>query len=113
MHEVSLIENVIALVEQERSKEAFARVFMIRLKLGALGHAEPEALRFCFDAVTSGTIAEGSGLEIEIVPGEGWCPDCLSTVPLAQRFDACPVCHGSEVKMTAGDDLRMVEMEVA
>jgi len=113
MHEVSLIESVIALVEHERAKQDFARVFMIKLKLGALGHAEPDALRFCFDAVVSGTIAEGSGLEIEIVPGEGWCRDCRKTVPLAQRFDACPVCDGSHVKMTAGDDLRMVEMEVA
>jgi len=113
MHEVSLIENVIALVEHERTKSAFARVSMIRLRLGALGHAEPAALRFCFAAVTAGTIAEGSGLEIEIVPGEGWCPDCGNTVALAQRFDACPVCQGNQVKMTAGDDLRVVEMEVA
>jgi hydrogenase nickel incorporation protein HypA/HybF len=113
MHEVSLIENVIALVEQERAKQAFDRVTMIKLRLGALGHAEPEALRFCFEAVTSGTIAEGSRLEIELVPGEGWCPDCRNTVPLAQRFDACQICAGSRVTMTAGDDLRLVEMEVA
>ena len=86
MHEVSLIENVLALVEQERAHQAFARVNTIRLKVGALGCADPEALRFCFGAVTAGTIAEGSRLEIEIIPGEGWCADCGSTVPLAERY---------------------------
>jgi hydrogenase nickel incorporation protein HypA/HybF len=71
VHEVSLVESVVALVEDERRKQDFSRVRTIRLKVGALGHAEPEALRFCFDAVTSGTIADGARLEIETVPGEG------------------------------------------
>ena len=112
MHEVSLIENVIALVEQERAKHAFRRVKMIKLKVGALGHAEPEALRFCFDAVAAGTIAEGSRLEIEIIPGEGWCVDCRGSVPLRERFGACPVCAGRHISVTGGDDLRLAEMEV-
>lgn len=112
MHEVSLIENVIALVEQERRKQAFVRVNVIRLKLGVLGCAEPEALRFCFDAVAAGTIAEGALLEIEPVSGAGWCADCRRTVPLWERFGACPACDGVRVKMTAGDALRLTEMEV-
>ncbi len=112
MHEVSLIENVIALVEDERAKQAFCRVNLIRLKLGALGHAEPDALRFCFDAVATGTIAQGARLEIEIVPGEGWCADCRSSVPLDQRFGACPMCAGGRVQMTGGDALRLAELEV-
>ena len=106
MHEVSLIENVLALVEQQVVAED---------KLadsGALGHAAPDALRFCFDAVTTGTIAEGSRLEIETIPGAGWCADCRDTVPLVERFAACPVCAGNRVTMTSGDDLRLVEMEV-
>jgi hydrogenase nickel incorporation protein HypA/HybF len=112
MHEVSLIENVIALIEQERVKQAFARVNVIRLQVGALGHAEPEALRFCFDAVATGTIAEGSRLEIEMIPGEGWCADCRHAVPLDERFGACPLCAGARVRMTGGDVLRLAEMEV-
>jgi hydrogenase nickel incorporation protein HypA/HybF len=112
MHEVALIENVIALVEQERAKQAFVRVNRIRLKVGALGCAEPEAIRFCFDAVATGTIAEGSRLEIEVIPGEGWCADCRRSVPLVERFGACPVCTGGRVRMTGGDVLRLAEMEV-
>ena len=112
MHEVSLIENVLTLVEQERAKHTFARVNVIRLKVGALGHAQPEALLFCFDAVMSGTIAEGSRLEIEMIPGEGWCADCRDMVPLDARFGACPICAGGRVQMTGGDVLRLAEMEV-
>jgi hydrogenase nickel incorporation protein HypA/HybF len=112
MHEVSLIENILALVEQEQARHAFTRVRSIRLKVGALGCADPQALRFCFDAVATGTIAHGARLEIEIVPGEGWCADCRGRVPLEDRFGGCPVCAGGRVRMTGGDVLRLAGMEV-
>jgi hydrogenase nickel incorporation protein HypA/HybF len=112
VHEVSLVESVVALVEDERRKQGFSRVRTIRLKVGTLGHAEPEALRFCFDAVASGTIADGARLEIETAPGAGWCTGCRRTVPLDDRFSACPLCGDAHVRVTAGDELRLIEMEV-
>jgi hydrogenase nickel incorporation protein HypA/HybF len=74
VHELSLIESVVALVEDERRKQPFTRVRMIRLTLGALAHAEPAALRFCFDAVTRGTVADGARLDIDIVAGAAAAP---------------------------------------
>jgi hydrogenase nickel incorporation protein HypA/HybF len=112
MHEVSLIESVVALVEDERRKQDFSRVNMIRLRVGALGHAEPDALRFCFDAVTRGTIADGARLEIEMVPGAGECFGCHRVVRLDDRFAACPLCGNTRVRMTTGDELRVAELEV-
>jgi hydrogenase nickel incorporation protein HypA/HybF len=112
MHEMSLIESVVALVEDERRKQDFSRVRTIRLVVGVLGHAEPSALRFCFEAVTRGTIAEGARLEIEQVPGQGWCGSCRQSVSLSERFAACPVCGDTQVKMTDGGELRLSELEV-
>jgi hydrogenase nickel incorporation protein HypA/HybF len=112
MHEVSLIESVVALVEQQWAKAAFERVKVIRLQVGALGPAEPDALRFCFDAVIFGTIAQGSRLEIELIQGSGWCPDCRTDVALDDRFGACPACGGGRVHMTSGGVLRLAELEV-
>ena len=112
MHEVSLVESVVALVEDERRKQRFECVRVIRLAVGTLGHADAEALRFCFDAVASGTLADGARLEIEMVAGAGWCSDCDRTVPLEERFAACPLCGNLRVRMTAGDELRVTEMEV-
>jgi len=112
MHEMSLVESIVELVEDEGRKQDFLRVRMIRLAVGALGHAEPEALRFCFDAITKGTIVDGARLEIERVPGEGWCSGCRRIVPLEERFAVCPACGNYQVQMTAGDELRVTEMEV-
>jgi hydrogenase nickel incorporation protein HypA/HybF len=112
VHEISLVESIVELIQNERRKQAFSRVRMIRISVGALGHAEPEALRFCFDAVATGTLAEGARLEIETISGQGWCSGCCRTVPLEERFAVCPICGIAQVRMTSGDELRVTEMEV-
>ena len=112
MHEVSLIESVVAIVADEQRRQAFSRVRTIRLQVGALGHAEPDALRFCFDAVASGTIAEGAELIIEMTRGEGRCSDCRRVIAIDERFASCPLCGGFDVRMVVGDELRVIDMEV-
>jgi hydrogenase nickel incorporation protein HypA/HybF len=112
MHEMSIAESLIDLIEREGRARDFSRVTIIRLRLGALGHVEAEAMRFCFDAVAKGTLAEGAALEIETVPAEGWCSDCNHTVPLAERYDACPSCGRSGLRLTAGAEMRLAELEV-
>jgi hydrogenase nickel incorporation protein HypA/HybF len=112
MHEMALCEGVVGLVEDEARKQSFSRVKSIVLELGVLGHVAPEAMLFCFEAVSHGTIAEGATLVIERIPGAGWCLDCAKTVSLDERFGACPDCGQRHVQMTAGDELRVRELEV-
>lgn len=112
MHEVSLVESMVALVEDERRRQHFSRVRTMHVHVGALGHVEPDALRFCFDAVTRGTIADGAKLSIAMIAGEGICSNCQQTVRIHDRFAACPLCGNEHVRMTAGDELRLAELEV-
>lgn len=112
MHEMSLMESVLEIVEDEARRAGATSVKAVRLDIGELSHVEPEALRFCFEAVVDGTIAAGAVLEIVRVPGAGWCLDCAETVPLTERYGACPKCGNHHVQMTAGDDMRVAELEV-
>jgi hydrogenase nickel incorporation protein HypA/HybF len=112
MHEVSLVESIVALIEDEQRREQFSRVRVVCVHVGALGHVEPDALRFCFDVVARGTAADGAALSIVTVAGAGECFACNRTVALTDRFDACPLCGCAEVRMIAGDELRLAELEV-
>jgi hydrogenase nickel incorporation protein HypA/HybF len=112
MHEMSLMESIVGLVEDERRREAFGRVRTVRLRVGALAGVEPDALRFCFAAISAGRITEGARLEIDAAPGQGWCGACRRRVPLAERFDACPDCGDGPLPVTGGGDLRLVDLEV-
>lgn len=112
MHEMTLTESIVEIISEEARKQGFGKVRVVRLQLGAMAHVEPEALRFCFDAVSRGTVAEGAALDIVRPPGEGWCLDCGKTVALQERFGPCPECGGRHVQMTSGDELRIEELEV-
>lgn len=112
MHEMALTEGIVDIVCDEARKRGFEKIRVVRLRIGALAHVEPEALRFCFDAVSRGTAAEGATLDIVRQPGEGWCLDCGKIVPLEERFGACPECGKRHVQMISGDDLRVEELEV-
>ncbi|MBT9292331.1 hydrogenase maturation nickel metallochaperone HypA [Prosthecodimorpha staleyi] len=112
MHEMALCQGVVDLIDEEAARQNFGRVKAVVLEIGVLGHVEPEAMMFCFDAVSRGTRVEGARLVIERVPGAGWCLDCGKTVPLTERFGACPECGRHRVQMTAGDELKLRELEV-
>ena len=113
MHEMSLTESVIGIVEEEARRHKIARVRVVVLEIGALACVEPDAMRFCFDVVSRGTPAEGARLDIVLVPGSAWCFDCERPVALTERFCPCPDCGGARLHMTGGDALRVREMEIA
>ena len=69
MHELSLAEGVLDLIEETARREGFSRVHGVWLEIGRQSAVEPEAMRFCFDAVVRGTLAEGARLEIDVTDG--------------------------------------------
>jgi len=98
MHEVSLIESVVALVEDERRKQDFSRVRTIRLRSERLVMRN---LRHCVSVSTPsrGDDRGWAGWKSNR-SGPGWCGSCRQSVSLSERFAACPVCGGTQVKMT-------------
>jgi hydrogenase nickel incorporation protein HypA/HybF len=112
MHEMSLADGVLQVIEDSAKANGFARVKTVWLEIGALAGVEVEAMRFCFDAVVKDSIADGTRLEIIETPGQGWCMACAKTVPISQRFDPCPECGDYQVQPTGGLELKVRELEV-
>lgn len=67
MHELSLMEDLVATVTTEIDA---ARVHVVRLVVGRRSCASTEALRFCFDVCTRGTTLEGATLDIVETDGD-------------------------------------------
>jgi hydrogenase nickel incorporation protein HypA/HybF len=112
MHEMSLCESVVQIVEEHARTHKFSRVNKVRLEIGAFACVEPEALRFCFEVVTRGTLADGARLEILDLSGRAWCSVCGAEVTVRQRFDSCPTCGNEWLSPVGGDDLRIKDLEV-
>lgn len=112
MHEMSLAEGILQIVEDAAAKQAFRKVTEVRLEIGALSGVEPEALTFCLEVVFRGSVAEGARVELERLPGQGYCLDCGETVAVNALYDACPKCGGYQVQATGGAEMRVKDLLV-
>ncbi len=112
MHEMSLCEGVLQVLQDNARSQGYQRVKTVWLEIGGLAGVELDAMRFSFDAVTRGTLAERAKLEIIEVPGEAWCMQCATTVAVQQRFDACPDCGSYQLQVTGGEEMKIKELEV-
>lgn len=112
MHEMSLAEGVLQLVEETAQREKAQRVKLVVLEIGQMSSVVPDALRFCFEAVTLGSIAQGATLEIVQTPGAGWCMPCGETVAMTALYGECPKCGSYQVQPTEGTEMRVKEIEI-
>ncbi|WP_306602821.1 hydrogenase maturation nickel metallochaperone HypA [Azonexus sp.] len=112
MHEMSLAEGIVELVEETAKRENALKVRRVVLEIGCLSSIEPDALRFCFDAVTCAGVADGAILDILPVPGLAWCPQCAASQPMQALYDCCPVCGDYRMQPTAGMEMRVKEIEI-
>lgn len=113
MHEMSLTEGVVRILEDQAAAHGFAKVKTVWLEIGELSTVVPESMEFCFDAVARGNpLTAGARLEIIRVPGAAWCMDCAQAVAVTSRIDLCPRCGGTKLAITAGEDMRIKELEV-
>ena len=112
VHEMSLCEGVLRILEEQAEVQNYSRVRKVTLEIGMLSTAVPESMEMCFEAVTRGTLADGAALEIVRTPGEAWCKKCAVSVPVKERYSPCPTCGGFDLALRAGDGLRIKELEV-
>lgn len=69
MHEVSLCESILKILERKAKEDGFTRVVSVQIAIGEFSGASQESMEFCFPLVAKGTLAEGATLDF--IPEEG------------------------------------------
>lgn len=113
MHELSICESLLALLAQEAGRHSVKRITRVRVEIGCLSCVDPQALRFAFDALAPGTIAEAAELQIDGPPVRATCKDCAAVAKINSRLEPCPSCGGTLLELHGGDEMRLLEMEAA
>ncbi len=111
MHELSIAQSLIGLVEREAEKEGFTRVLEIRLRMGEYAGIIPDCLREFFPLAAAGTKAEGAALEIETLPARFRCP-CGYEGGVERRAACCPVCGSTAIRMVSGREFFVEDLKV-
>ncbi len=107
MHELGITRSVVAICAENSNGLLVKRV---TLEIGKLSAIMPDAVRFCFDICTKGTVVEGATLEILQIDGLAKCRNCGGRVELKQIVGRC-ICGSNDLQIIAGEELKVKEME--
>jgi hydrogenase nickel incorporation protein HypA/HybF len=112
MHELSVTEEVLNITLDHADKARAARVLKVNLVIGELTCFMEESVRFYFDIMSEGTIADKALLSISSIPAMGRCGQCrLEFVP--KRTDwLCPRCGGSLHDLISGREFYVESIEI-
>ena len=112
MHELSLAESVLQIIENAAQDQEFSQVKTVWLEIGLLACVQQESLRFHFEVVTRNTVAHQAQLKIIEVSGQGWCDQCDCEVPLTTPYDRCSHCGHYALQVIRGEEMRVKKLEV-
>lgn len=110
MHEVSIAEGIVSIVESTAQANELVRVTKVRVSIGMLAGVDIASLRFAWSSVTRGTVAEAALLEIERPQGKAWCLKCSHSIDLETYGQACPICGSYQLTPTAGNELKVIDI---
>ncbi|MDH4233134.1 MAG: hydrogenase maturation nickel metallochaperone HypA [Nitrospirota bacterium] len=114
MHELSIAQNLIAIVSEQCLRNGFQEIESIRIRIGRASGIMPDALYFAFNAIKTDSIAKNASLNIEEIPVAGICRDCRNEFTAEEEYVlCCPSCKGSSFVITTGRELDIVDMEVS
>lgn len=112
MHELSIMQNALAVALEQARQAGAGRVHAIRLRIGALSGVVPDALEFAFETLTPGTPAEGAELAIEHVPARFWCAACRREFASEDMLAECPGCHRLSGELRGGREMEVASLEI-
>jgi hydrogenase nickel incorporation protein HypA/HybF len=112
MHELSVAQSIVEMVQQYVPFSDWDRVITVRLKIGALSGVVPDSLEFSFQAITSDTPFRCARLEIETIPFRVQCTVCHATTVSEGGFAVCSQCGSIETKVLSGSELHIAEIEI-
>ncbi|MGB3652406.1 MAG: hydrogenase maturation nickel metallochaperone HypA [Rivularia sp. (in: cyanobacteria)] len=108
MHELGITQNIVSIVNEYAQGKKVQRVL---LEIGKLSAIMPDAVKFCFDICSQGTVLEKAKLEIIEISGLAVCRQCATEITLEKPFGKCN-CGSTQLDLIAGEELKIKEIEV-
>ena len=112
MHEMSIVQSLIAIVEEEMVKNNAKTLRSVRVKIGEMSGIVPEALKTCFEILTEKSDMKGAVLEMDIELLTGLCRKCKKDFRIIEYRFLCPECNSSDIDIISGREMNIVEIEV-
>jgi len=112
MHEMSIAQHIVELVENILSEHPGQTCRSVHLKIGELTAVVPESLTFAYQALTEDTPLASSSLTIESLPILAKCRDCNKVFSVQDFEFLCPHCSSHAIDIKQGEELHIEKLEL-
>jgi hydrogenase nickel incorporation protein HypA/HybF len=112
MHELSLAQNIISIIEEQMRNRPQSRVKAVYMQVGKMSNVLVDSLIFGFDTLISGTAFQGTRLVIEEPPVKVKCSVCSAESEIEQFNFCCAACGGVDVEVIGGNELFVSSIEI-
>jgi len=112
MHELSITQTMLDLVIEQARKNGAEKVEKIRLVIGEMSGVVDDCVRFYFEFLSQGTIAEGAQLSFRRVAPKARCRNCGQEFTFNELDWICPHCQAARIDIVAGKELYLESIEV-
>ncbi|RQW01424.1 MAG: hydrogenase maturation nickel metallochaperone HypA [Calditrichaeota bacterium] len=112
MHELSIAQNIIDIVQEYVPAESKNSVKTIRVKIGKMSNIMVDSLLFGFEALTKETNLDGAQLEIEQLGLTIRCEECGKETIADDFVFKCPQCGSTSIRIVTGNELMVSEIEI-
>jgi len=113
LHEISLVEEVLAIIQQSALRDSFTKVHEVTIEIGKLSCVEVEAFVFVLENQKQGSMLESAEIKITRPDGAAICNECNTHFKLIERWDSCPECKSNQISITEGEQLKIIDLIVS
>ena len=112
MHELSIVQSLVALCEKNAAANGAKEVVRLEVRIGRLSGVEPHYLESAFEVYKTGTICENAELVINLQGIVVECLDCGFGGELSENDFTCQKCKSQNLKVTDGEDMYLMRLEM-
>ncbi len=112
MHEFSVVQSLLDLIEKNAYENNAKAVSKVIVKIGKMSGIEPHLLKIAFDTFKEKTICENAELEMIIQDVVARCEDCNKDFTVENNKFICPFCNDYNLKILDGEDMYLLQIEL-
>ena len=109
---MGIASSVLEAVRTEMSRYPESYPCKVGVRIGEMAAIDPEALRFCFEAMIQETDLAMLELAIEVCPRRHRCLTCNHEFVVRDYDSSCPQCTSLVTTCIGGDELEFAYLEV-
>lgn len=113
MDERELAGQVLAAVDAAAYRNSATKITAVHLAVGGRRVFDLDRLQEVFAVAARGTVAEGAVLSVKVLPVRHHCRNCGHDFEGSRADTPCPECGQPHTDMIGGEELRLLEMELA